>query len=205
MHWRATTRYGLDAAPGALGFVQDFVNTIAAGSPRGADLLADPASAQAWLDEALAAWGRTRTLPVDHVALGDADLGRLRDLRAELVDLLRAGTGDAARSTPRRLAVTATAALHLDETGRVQALPGGKGWRYVGSLLLVEMHDAQLGDTWRRLKTCANPRCSAAYFDRSRNNSRVWHDSAGCGNRANLQAHRARKRAAAEQVDRPPA
>jgi predicted RNA-binding Zn ribbon-like protein len=35
--------------------------------------------------------------------------------------------------------------------------------------------------------------CSAAFFDRSRNNSRVWHDVNVCGNLANLHAHRARE------------
>jgi predicted RNA-binding Zn ribbon-like protein len=39
--------------------------------------------------------------------------------------------------------------------------------------------------------------CPCAFYDRSRNNSRVWHDVRTCGNVANLRASRARRRAAA--------
>jgi len=37
-----------------------------------------------------------------------------------------------------------------------------------------------------------------AFFDRSRNNSGVWHDVKFCGNAANLRAFRARQRAAGQ-------
>ena len=195
MGWAATSRYELEAAPGNLALVQDFVNTLSAGRPRGADLLADLPSAQAWLGGALDEWSRTRGIPADAVVLGDADLGTLRRFRSELVDLIRPGGIDANGDRDDRLAISGTSTLRLDETGRVRALPGGKGWRYVTSLLLIEMYEAQVRDTWRRLKTCSNRRCSAAFFDRSRNNSRVWHDVAVCGNLANLHAHRARRRA----------
>lgn len=195
MSWPATTRYEVETAPDSLALVQDFVNTIAAGSPRGADLLADLPSAQDWLDSALADWSRARGLAADAVVLGEADLVKLRGLRAELVELIRAGTPDAEGGRPHRLGISVSSTLRLDEDGRVQALPTGRGWRYVASLLLVEMHAAQIENTWPRLKTCSNRTCSAAFFDRSRNSSRVWHDVAVCGNLANLQAHRARKRA----------
>ena len=36
-----------------------------------------------------------------------------------------------------------------------------------------------------------------AFYDRSRNNGRVWHDVHTCGNVANLRASRARRRAGA--------
>ncbi|RJS46765.1 CGNR zinc finger domain-containing protein [Nocardioides cavernaquae] len=193
MRWPATTRYGLDPAPGPLAFVQDFLNSIAAGSPRRADLLADLASAQDWLDGALGVWSGARALPVDHVALGDADLGRLRNLRAELVDLVRGGKGDAVGDRPGMRVVQVPVALQVDGAGMVSSVPVGTGWRYVASVLLMEMQDAQRTDGWRRLKTCANHRCSAAFYDRSRNNSGVWHDGAVCGNAANLRAHRARR------------
>jgi predicted RNA-binding Zn ribbon-like protein len=45
------------------------------------------------------------------------------------------------------------------------------------------------------LKVCRNPRCRVAFYDRSRNNSGVWHDVRTCGNAANLRAHRERQRA----------
>jgi hypothetical protein len=201
MTWPATTRYDLDPAPGALALVQDFVNTIPAGSPRGADLLAELSVAQSWLDSALVEWCRWRGLPTLEVVLSEADLGKLKSLRADLVDRVRAGGTDNVVGRPSWDSVSAAVRLLLDESGRVQLLPSGKGWRLVASALLIEMHEARLGDTWRRLKTCSNHRCSAAFFDRSRNNSRVWHDGSVCGNLANLHAHRARKRTEAGRED----
>ncbi|MGV9881539.1 CGNR zinc finger domain-containing protein [Streptomyces sp. NPDC003006] len=50
------------------------------------------------------------------------------------------------------------------------------------------------GHAARRLKTCRNPLCRVAFYDRSRNNSGVWHDVKTCGNAANLRAYRARRR-----------
>ena len=63
MSWPATSRYQFDAAPGSLAFVQDFVNSIPAGKPRGADLLAGLPDAQAWLDDAI---GARRHSSTDH-------------------------------------------------------------------------------------------------------------------------------------------
>src|SRR5581483_5150649 len=195
MNWPATTRYELEAAPGSLALVQDFVNTIPAGMPRGADLLADLVTAQAWLESALAEWSRSRSLSPETVSLGESDLVNLRGLRSTLVDLMRAVRAAPDEHQRGRVTVSAPSALRLDDAGQVHALPGGKGWRHLASILLIEMHEAQVVDRWRRLKTCSNHGCSAAFFDRSRNNSRVWHDVTECGNRANLQAHRERRKA----------
>lgn len=195
MSWPATSRYQLDAAPGSLAFVQDFVNTIPAGKPRGPDLLADLPDAQTWLDEALAQWRHTRGVTANDVVLNEADLVKLRAIRAGLVSRIRAGTTDPGAADDDHLALSAATTMQLDAHGRVHAVPNGKGWRYVASVLLIEIYDAQRDDAWRHLKTCCNHRCSAAFFDRSRNNSRLWHDVNVCGNLANLHAHRARKRA----------
>jgi predicted RNA-binding Zn ribbon-like protein len=65
----------------------------------------------------------------------------------------------------------------------------------VASLVAVEMFKAQLDGSWNRLKACRNPRCAVAFFNRSRNNSGVWHDVKVCGNAANLRVYRARQRA----------
>ncbi|RZB19273.1 CGNR zinc finger domain-containing protein [Streptomyces sp. F001] len=52
----------------------------------------------------------------------------------------------------------------------------------------------QCTDTLRRLKICRNPRCEAAFYDRSRNNGGVRHNVRVCGNAANLRNCRARQR-----------
>ncbi|MFF1285457.1 CGNR zinc finger domain-containing protein [Streptomyces sp. NPDC058299] len=43
------------------------------------------------------------------------------------------------------------------------------------------------------MKTCRNPACGEAFYDRSRNGTRVWHDMKTCGNALNLRASRARR------------
>src|SRR5882762_9526505 len=85
MTWSATDRYGLDAAPGALGLVQDLLNTVA-GGPREADLLADLAAAQEWADSAAHQWSAVTGHPISPIVL---DAGGLDELRAFRNDLQR--------------------------------------------------------------------------------------------------------------------
>ncbi|WP_439379160.1 CGNR zinc finger domain-containing protein [Amycolatopsis lexingtonensis] len=185
MTWLATTRYGLSPAPGGLGFVQDLLNTRSAGRPRQPDLLADVASAQDWATGALAAWTEETGQDVPAVALGEEDLDPLRDLRVDLHTHVTQASG---------LEHQAGVVLRLGPDGRVRPEPRGTGWRALASLALIAIAEAQAADTWRRLKACRNPRCEAAFFDRSRNNSGTWHDVRICGNPANLRAYRARQR-----------
>ena len=57
-------------------------------------------------------------------------------------------------------------------------------------------------DIWSRLKLCRNDRCAVSFYDRSRNNSAVYHDSRVCGNAIYLRASRARKRQGALNTKR---
>ncbi|MEU4675535.1 CGNR zinc finger domain-containing protein [Micromonospora sp. NPDC023737] len=100
---------------------------------------------------------------------------------------------DPASSWPR----AAGATLGLDENGAVHLEPTGAGAQALIALVLAALFAAQLTDERRRIKTCRNPRCQVAFYDRSRNNSGVWHSVRVCGRPANLRAHRARRR----QVD----
>jgi predicted RNA-binding Zn ribbon-like protein len=76
----------------------------------------------------------------------------------------------------------------------VELRPGGSGAEYVISRVLAGVLAGQQVDTWRRLKACKNARCRVAFYDRSRNNSGVWHSLKTCGNPANLRAFRARNK-----------
>ena len=189
MTWLATARYNLSPAPGGLGFVHDLLNTRSAGRPRRPDLLAEVTSAQEWADGALAAWTEETGRDAATVVLGEGDLDPLRDLR---VDLHAQVAGTAASAAEHQAGVV----LRLGPDGRVRPEPRGTGWRALASLALIAIAEAQSADTWRRLKVCRNPRCEAAFFDRSRNNSGTWHDVRVCGNPANLRAYRARQRSA---------
>lgn len=72
--------------------------------------------------------------------------------------------------------------------------PTGAGAQALIALVLAALFEAQLTDERRRIKTCRNPRCQVAFYDRSRNNSGVWHSVRVCGRPINLRAHRARRR-----------
>lgn len=196
MGWPATDRHGLSPAPAGLGFVQDFLNTHpthpapSAKPEPAADLLADLDSAQPWLDVAVRNWSQETGVPQSRVVLTEADLDKLRGLRADLTSLVRA-TDQPHDAT---LLPSASVFVRVGPDGTALLEPRGDGSRRVGAIVLIETFTAQRLDAWRRLKICRNDRCSLSFFDRSRNNSAVWHDSRECGNAIYLRASRARKR-----------
>jgi CGNR zinc finger/Putative stress-induced transcription regulator len=198
--WPATGRYGIKTAPGGLALVQDLLNTAPAGKPREPDLLGHRGIAQEWLGEALPEWTKaTHRAAPGHAALTEHDIARLRTFRNALHELVASGNSGGEPGTPasRPPLPSPTVTLKLDGTGQVYAEPHGEGWKALVSLVLIEIFEAQRSGVWQRLKTCRNPRCAVAFFDRSRNNIGVWHDVHICGNALNLRAYRARRRAGA--------
>jgi predicted RNA-binding Zn ribbon-like protein len=170
--------------------VQDVLNTHPTQRPPVADLLADLDSAQRWLDGALQNWSQETGVPQNRVLLTEADLDKLRGLRADLTTLLRS----ADQSHDGTLLPSASVSARVGPDGTALLEPRGDGSRRVSAIVLIETFTAQRTDTWRRLKICRNEVCRAAFYDRSRNNSAVWHDSRACGNATYLRASRARKR-----------
>ncbi|AZM51472.1 hypothetical protein DMA15_01795 [Streptomyces sp. WAC 01529] len=197
MTWPATARYRLEAAPGGLGLVQDLLNTVAAGAPPHPDLLDGRASAQEWAKEVVAEWTSATGQPAPRVTLDAEGLRELRSFRETLGKLV-AGQGqeqgEAAGGLGPGGAYSGEAALRLGEDGVVRLEPRGTGGAHLVALALAAVYEGQQTDTARRLKTCRNPLCRVAFYDRSRNNSGVWHDVRTCGNAANLRAYRARRR-----------
>lgn len=192
----ASARYDVDLAPTGLALVHDFLNTRAAGRPRQADLLADLGTARAWFDGAVDLWAERTGAPrpeVEPFAAGD--LPRLLRMREQLTVLLRARDGEESDAAEGR-ALTGRVRLTLGPDGVLVAEPRGDGREWLTGALLAEVQRAQQTDTWRRLKVCRSHLCSGAFYDRSRNNSGVWHDVRVCGNAVNLRASRARRRAA---------
>ena len=213
----ATDRMRLSAgrAPGGLALVQELINTSTRTSDAApavlADLLADLETANRWLGAALARWSAETDQPAPELRLGEADLAPLRKLR-ESVRALASAPGDNA-DAPRESAegvdgggvhgVSAafppagvSVALRVDADGRVRHGTTAAGWRGVATLVMAEILLAQHTGSWQRFKTCPYPVCGVAFYDESRNNSRVWHDVRTCGNRTNLAASRERRRSA---------
>jgi len=185
--WSASHRYGLAPAPGGLGLVQDFLNTVGI-QEYGPDLLTDTALAQAWVTDAAGTWSRLRGVDAEPPTLNDADLPKLRALRDTLAQML------AGQQVDGRGIGGVSASFALSDTGEVQLVPAGSGWRWVASALWGEVLLSQQAGTWRRLKQCHRHGCDSTFYDRSKNNSGVWHNVKTCGNSENLRASRARRR-----------
>ena len=185
--WSASGRFGLVMAPGGAALVQDFLNTDAIGDCE--DLLSDPVSARQWADDAVQAWSASRGEELQPPALSTADLSELRVLRSQIATLLSGHVEGSAEVGG------VSTSFGLSETGQVRLEPMGDGWQWLASALWGETLLCQSTDTWRRLKRCRNSDCQSTFYDRSKNNSGVWHNVKVCGNAANLRASRARRRA----------
>lgn len=180
-------RHGSPLAPGGLALVHSLLNTRAAGS-RCEDQLLELSTARAWLAETLIVWADRKAVEVPHLELTAHDLPPLRKLRDGIESMLLAG---------RRREASFTARLDLTMTADAQVTVHPRGRQasdWMRSAVLAECLAAQLTSVWPRLKLCANPECNAAFYDRSKNRSGVWHDVHVCGNRHNLRASRARRR-----------
>jgi hypothetical protein len=201
----ASLRYDQPLAPGGLGLVQDLLATSPAGRPRKPDLLGSPDLASGWAAGALADWSALSGVPVSPPALTEADLEELRQLRDELrTSLVNRDHQDARLPVGRTWSVTVGAEFDPDTPDALVRLgPRGAGWRVIASAVLLEVFLARRDGSWQRLKVCRNVRCLGAFYDRSRNNSGVWHEVRTCGNAANLRASRARRRARAADPPRP--
>ncbi len=180
----ATERLRLQPGPDGLALVQDLLNTRDIGR-KVPDLLSTSSQARTWLAAAIS----TDNVGSEWVAgLTERDLAALRTLRSEIQGLVQGvDTGSAAT-------VVTKIALAVEPSGEVRLEPLGTGIRWFASAVWTEIFLAQQADTWKRLKLCHNLACSSAFYDRSKNNSGVWHDVKMCGNAANLRASRARRR-----------
>jgi hypothetical protein len=177
-------RYVTTTAPGGLALVQGLLNTRSTASGA-VDLLDDISLAQAWLDEGLPEWAALTGSTVVPQVLTPRGLADLRSLRGRVRSYVAGDRTGVPIDQP--IAVVSTA----DGTLRTQ--PTGTGTRWVESAIWGAVLMAQDRDTLRRLKLCRNEVCGSAFYDRSKNNSGVWHDVHVCGNAANLRASRARR------------
>jgi predicted RNA-binding Zn ribbon-like protein len=176
-------------APMPLLLVQSFVNTL--NREEGADELADPGDAQAWLAKA--------DLIPHESALTEGDLKLARESRESIRALIGRD-----QLTPEQLrpldAVLAQAQppLNITADGQVQlcAEPADNLADGLVRLLLI-IRDAQADGTWDRLKLCANPDCRWAFYDRSHSRRGQWCDMTTCGNKIKNRNLRARQRAEA--------
>jgi predicted RNA-binding Zn ribbon-like protein len=187
----------VSTVPHDLSLTQELCNSVRRERPPILpDVLEDRAGAEAWLRDAAARWCRARDEaqpdPVPDVTLSEAGLQQLRDLRDHVRRLVASADSEPEWATVAPLTAPIVVTLRGD---CVQASPQGSGADWLASAVAVEWLLAHEHGTLRRLKLCHNARCAVAFYDRSKNNSRVWHDLARCGNPANVRAYRARRSA----------
>lgn len=176
-------------APGQLGLIQDFVNTLEVDTGR--DDIGTAAALGAWLG----ARGLLRDEPAT-----EPDRLLFRELREALRRLLVANNGgltqDADLEVLNRLAAGAGLRPRFLGGGRVVLQPGEAGIGAAVGGLLAAVSDAMHEGTWRRLKACADHSCRWAFYDRSKNRSGHWCSMEVCGNRSKARQLRRRRKAA---------
>ena len=162
-----------------------YANTV--DEETGTDVLADAGGLTAWLQE-------QGLLDPDGTADED-DLQVARALRDGLRAVL-AARSPAPEPAPESLDA-ATAALPLQvrltaEGPRLEPLCAGA--RGALARVLVAAEQCRLDGSWDRLKLCPAADCRWAFYDTSRNRTRVWCAMGVCGNRTKTRAYRARRR-----------
>jgi predicted RNA-binding Zn ribbon-like protein len=176
-------------APGRLGLVQAFVNTV--DREHGPDLLDEPAGLRDWLER------RALLEPGSPVSAGD--LAPARELREALRALLLANNGEAdepdARMALERAARRARLQASFAADGPGLA-PGAGGVPGALGQVVAAAFAAMLDGSWSRLKACPRDVCGWAFYDRSTNASATWCSMRVCGGRVKAGAYYRRRRAA---------
>jgi hypothetical protein len=185
----ASSRFGTGLAEAPLVLSQELANTIGIGHlPELVDLLGQVDTAQHWVDAVMPPWCASFGAADPHLVVTATELPRLRAVR----DALRSVIGEPEDVRGDTL-IAGAAAVTVTKAG-AHLEPVGSGASWLAAAVAVEAVRAQAQDSFRRLKLCHQRRCGVAFYDRSKNNSRVWHDTATCGNQVNSRAHRARRR-----------
>jgi predicted RNA-binding Zn ribbon-like protein len=171
-------------APGAVGLMQDFLNTIDIESE--ADLAATP--------EALAEWLARKGLVDAGTRVSAAEHARVIDLRERLRDALEATThGVSAADAYARLdAIAEEVPLRVRFGDATRLEPARHRSAPALGPILATAYDALGSEALGRLKVCRNDACRWAFYDTSRNRSGVWCSMAICGNRQKGRVYRRR-------------
>jgi predicted RNA-binding Zn ribbon-like protein len=177
-------------APGDLGLVQRFVNSVDFES--GEEEFITP--------EALRTWFAERELMGKDERVTDGDLRRALDVREGLRALLLANNGHPldASAIERLNAGTSRADIRLrfDDQGEPELDPGVAGVDGALARLMAIVARSTHDETWSRLKACPHESCLWAFYDHSKNRSGKWCRMEECGNVEKARAYRRRQRSA---------
>ncbi len=186
---------GRAPAPGALGLVQDFINThYDLEVDHGAELLTSPESLASWLASRGLTTAQVRAVESEHAhALAAREalrgLARAHGTGADARDQALAELCRAARGAPVEVAFGPQGPYFLSADGGV---PGAIG------VLMAITAQSMIDGTWSRLKVCPGHDCGWAFYDHSRNQAGRWCSMSVCGGRAKARAHYRRRRGGGE-------
>lgn len=170
--------------PGAVGLMQDFLNTIDIES--GTDLIASSAAMAAWLAE--------KGLVEAGEPLPAGEHARVIELRERLRDAIEAtthgATASAAVAELDAIAAGVPLRIRFGEAARLE--PAQRQSAPALGPILGIVYDALGSEAVTRLKVCRNDGCRWAFYDTSRNRSGVWCSMAICGNRQKGRVFRRR-------------
>jgi predicted RNA-binding Zn ribbon-like protein len=170
--------------PGALGVLQDFLNTADIESET--DLVATPSALAAWLTE--------NGLLGDGEKVSALEHGRALDLRERLRDALEArthgATSPSAEAHLNHIAAGVPLRIRFEDAARLE--PAQRRAAPALGPILATVYDAMRDESVSRLKVCRNEGCRWAFFDTSRNRSGAWCSMAICGNRQKGRVYRRR-------------
>lgn len=155
------------------------------------DLLDSTAGLACWLagSRSAAAYARGE-LRADRATLTAA-----RAARSALAGVAgRADAGPAALGAFNRLLDAGRIRRLLTASGPVERLEAPDSGRLLGYLVAAD-HLRLLSTAGDRVRSCADPSCGLRFHDVSRNGTRRWCTSTGCGNRAKAARHYARRTA----------
>ena len=177
-------------APGDLGLIQAFVNTVDLGD--GPEAFKDPNTLKAWLV--------ARGLIDEGASVGFDDLKHAIAVREAVRAVI--GTNSSYPVYPVDVATLNEAATasrlrpRFGPEGRPRLEPEVTG--VVGALgrIVASLDSAARDPAWARLKLCGDPSCRWAFYDHSRNHSSRWCDMASCGNRQKARRFRSRTKQA---------
>jgi predicted RNA-binding Zn ribbon-like protein len=174
--------------PKGLETVQDFINTLEMEPDGDIEQIETPEALGAWLAER----GLAPAGPIPTPAELTRAIAVREALRAELHAHGGAAPDERARRTLDDAGRRARLELRFGGGGEPRLEPAKDGVDGALGRLLATVAHAACDGSWDRLKACAAETCQWAFYDQSRNRSRVWCDMAVCGNRTKVRAYRER-------------
>lgn len=118
------------------------------------------------------------------------EVRRVRDIRDGLMAMISDGEG------PDGLdALVSELPVRIRIREGVELEPAGAGPLAVAAAAVLAAHRIEVVGDWGRLRLCRSDDCHWAFFDRSKNRSRVWCAMSACGARSKSRAYRERQRA----------